>query len=138
MTDAFGGLVPVQVALASIQQLKNAPIFEEFSEGCLRMMALKMEHRLYLPGETVTKQGQLCHSMFFIYHGDVIVKDIRGKVVKQSSRDTHFGAVPMILGGRWAADVVVSHCIIAADLMHTVTSLNTSHAHCVRFCLQWL
>ncbi|XP_071956713.1 uncharacterized protein [Antedon mediterranea] len=53
--------------------LDKAPMFQNLSEGFLRMLSLEIKPSLYLPNQMIAMRNEICHTMFFIHRGEAEV-----------------------------------------------------------------
>lgn len=62
--------------------IERVEFFKHLPEHILMKVVAQLKSEIYLPGDVIISAGTMGTSMFFIYHGTVVVYTPSGKEVK--------------------------------------------------------
>jgi len=104
MNDLPTGLQNEVQIFMLIKLIRDIHVFQNASVECLKLVATKMNHTFYSPGDLVVKTGDTGSEMFIIAHGEVEVL-IAGNVVAALKPGQFFGEIALLEETTRSADV---------------------------------
>lgn len=89
---------------AVLDGLRHSHLFEVLNDSELEFLAERARLRVFAPGETAVRQGDLGESLYFVLLGEVAV-EVDGREVAQLAKGRMFGEMSLLTGAVRSATV---------------------------------
>jgi len=76
--------------------ISKVPFFRNCEEGFIKRLAVDLSPRLFSPGETIIKAGDIGDEMYFISKGKVEIRSAEGNLLGTFGSGSFFGEIALV------------------------------------------